>query len=100
MSEENNGRNMLSMFGGISLCFGLFAMAFAPGLGVSCCLFGIFGLVASAITASANTATGGGKMTLQQGKDGQWEWVANSGDSQVKASKQVLRSIMILTPKY
>ena len=82
MSEENNGRNMLSMFGGISLCFGLFAMAFAPGLGVSCCLFGIFGLVASAITASANTATGGGKMTLQQGKDGQWEWVADSGDSQ------------------
>ena len=70
------------MFGGISLCFGLFAMAFAPGLGVSCCLFGIFGLVASAITASANTATGGGKMTLQQGKDGQWEWVADSGDSQ------------------
>ena len=82
MSEENNGRNMLSVFGSISLFFGFFAMAFSPGLGATCCLFGIFGLVASAITASANAANGAGKMTLQQGKDGQWEWVANYGDSQ------------------
>mgnify|MGYP006088289877 FL=1 len=85
MSEENNGRNMLSVFGGISLFFGFFAMAFSPGLGATCCLFGVFGLVASAITASANTANGAGKMTLQQGKDGQWKWVANSADSQIQA---------------
>ena len=82
MSEENNGRNMLSTFGGLSLCFGLFAMAFAPGLGASCCLFGIFGLVASAITTSAaNAVSNGGKMTLQQDKDGQWKWVDNSAGS-------------------
>ena len=85
MSEENNGRNMLSVFGGISLFFGFFAMGFSPGLGATCCLFGVFGLVASAITASANTANGAGKMTLQQGKDGQWKWVANSADSQIQA---------------
>ena len=82
MSEENNGRNMLSVFGGISLFFGFFAMAFAPGLGVTCCLFGVFGLVASAITASANSVSNAGKMTLQQGKDGQWNWVASSIESQ------------------
>ena len=57
-------------------------MAFAPGLGVTCCLFGVFGLVASAITASANSVSNAGKMTLQQGKDGQWNWVASSIESQ------------------
>jgi hypothetical protein len=68
--------------GGIVLFIGFVLMFFVPGLGFTCCLFGIFGIVASALTASSNSASGGGKMTLQQGSDGQWKWVANSTESQ------------------
>ncbi len=82
MSEENSGQSFLAGAGGIALFIGFASMFFAPGLGFTCCLFGIFGLVASAITASSNSVNGAGKMTLQQGSDGQWNWVANSIESQ------------------
>ena len=82
MSEENSGQSFLAGAGGIALFIGFTSMFFAPGLGFTCCLFGVFGIVASALTASSNSANGGGKMTLQQGSDGQWKWVANSTESQ------------------
>ncbi len=57
-------------------------MALSPGIGVTCCLFGIFGLVASAISSSSASFNGSdGKMVLKQGKDGQWNWVADSVES-------------------
>tara|TARA_B110000444_G_scaffold261554_1_gene315202 strand:+ start:14792 stop:16495 length:1704 start_codon:yes stop_codon:yes gene_type:complete len=81
MSEGNGGQSLLASAGGISLFIGFVSMAFAPGLGFTCCLFGVFGLVASAITGAADRSESG-KMTLQQGSDGQWNWVANSIEPQ------------------
>jgi len=82
MSELEGGNNLLGIFGGISMILGIGLIAVSPGLGFTCCLFGVFGLVASAITSSAAAFNNpGGKMVLQQGGDGQWNWVKDSIES-------------------
>ena len=82
MSEVEGGKNLLGILGGISLIAGFGLIGLIPGLGITCCLFGIFGLVASAITSSAATFNNpDGKMVLQQGGDGQWNWVKGSAES-------------------
>ena len=82
MSEVEGGKNLLGILGGTSLIAGFALIGLSPGLGITCCLFGIFGLVASAITSSAAAFNNpDGKMVLQQGGDGQWNWVKGSAES-------------------
>ena len=71
MSEVEGGKSIFGILGGISLFLGFAFMALSPGIGITCCLFGFFGLA----------ATAEGKMVLKQGTDGQWNWVANSAES-------------------
>jgi len=82
MSEVEGGKNLLGILGGTSLIAGFALIGLSPGLGFTCCLFGIFGLVASAITSSAAAFNNpDGKMVLQQGDDGQWNWIKSSTES-------------------
>jgi Ca2+-binding EF-hand superfamily protein len=82
MSEVEGGKNLLGILGGISLIAGFGLIGLSPGLGFTCCLFGIFGLVASAITSSAAAFNNpDGKMVLQQGGDGEWNWVKSASES-------------------
>jgi len=88
MSEVEGGKNLLGILGGVSLIAGFGLIGLSPGLGFTCCLFGIFGLVASAITSSAAAFNNpGGKMVLQQGDDGQWNWVKDS----IESNQQVVQ---------
>tara|TARA_B110001452_G_scaffold267141_1_gene275946 strand:- start:2127 stop:3581 length:1455 start_codon:yes stop_codon:yes gene_type:complete len=82
MSEVEGGKSIFGILGGISLFLGFAFMALSPGIGITCCLFGFFGLAASAISSSSASVNGAeGKMVLKQGTDGQWNWVANSAES-------------------
>ena len=86
MSETETPKNWLSSAGFSAIGLGLFIfvleMIFGndSGLGVGCCCFGIFGVVAGSIVSSAGAAVSSdGKMVLKQDSTGQWNWVANSG---------------------
>jgi Ca2+-binding EF-hand superfamily protein len=82
MSEAKGNQNLLGILGGISLVVGFALVAINPGIGFMCCLFGLFGVVASAISSSAAALNGTeGKMVLKQGNDGQWNWVKDSVES-------------------
>ena len=89
MAEGASSNNLLQILGGISLFLGFMVMSFSTGLGITCCLFGFFGLAAGAISSSMGSLTGEeGKMVLKQDPNGQWNWVSNSPE----ANQQIAQS--------
>ena len=58
----------------VGIGFGLVFLV--PGLGIPCCMLGVFGLVSSSLISAGSATSSDGKMVLKQTPEGEWNWVS------------------------